>query len=47
MYIEGNSSITCEKCIFQNNWARKKGGAIYGSGFNTISIIGASKFVDN
>jgi len=23
MYIEGNSTVDMEKCVFQNNWAKR------------------------
>jgi predicted outer membrane repeat protein len=33
MYIEGGSSVEMTRVFFQNNYARKKGGAIYANGF--------------
>ena len=42
MYIEGNSSIDMIKTVFQNNYAKRKGGAIYANGFNLLRTSGNS-----
>jgi predicted outer membrane repeat protein len=40
MYIEGNSSIDMVRTVFQNNFARRKGGAIFANGFNLLRTAG-------
>jgi predicted outer membrane repeat protein len=47
MYIEGNSSIDMVRTVFQNNFARRKGGAIFANGFNLLRTTGQSKFLNN
>jgi predicted outer membrane repeat protein len=47
MYIEGNSSIDMIKTVFQNNYAKRKGGAIFANGFNMLRTSGQSKFISN
>jgi len=47
VYIEGNSSIDIYKTTFQNNLARRKGGAIFANGFNRLRVSSNSKFVNN
>jgi predicted outer membrane repeat protein len=47
MYIEGNSSIDMIKTVFQNNYAKRKGGAIFANGFNMLRTSGQSKFIGN
>ncbi len=47
MFIEGNSSIEMTKVFFQNNFARRKGGAIFANGFNLLRASGSSKFLNN
>lgn len=47
IYLEGNSSINIEKTVFQNNYSKKKGGAIYATGFNKLKIIGETKIANN
>jgi predicted outer membrane repeat protein len=40
MFIEGNSSIEMTKVFFQNNFARRKGGAVFANGFNLLKATG-------
>jgi predicted outer membrane repeat protein len=47
LYIEGNSTVDVEKTTFQNNWAKRQGGAIYASGFNRLKVRGRSEFINN
>jgi predicted outer membrane repeat protein len=47
MYIEGNSTVEMDKTEFQNNWAKRQGGAIYANGFNSLKIASNSKFINN
>lgn len=47
LFVEGNATVEIFKTTFQSNYARRKGGAIYGTGFNKIRIAGRSKLLYN
>lgn len=47
IYIEGNSTVDVEKCNFRSSMARFKGGAIYGTNFNRLSLTRDTELISN
>jgi len=47
MFLEGNTTVQIVRSTFQNNIARRNGGAITASGFNKLTISGNTKFSNN
>lgn len=47
IYISGQSKIIIDNCIINNNMANVNGGAIFASGFASISVIGGTTLSNN